>query len=105
MKISFPFESVATIRGNLSNSSFKDVKIENTNLQSSGICEVKFKNIEFEECNLNKCQLFRTKLKNIDFSTCDINGIIVDASDLKGVIVNEFQALELSKLLGLKIKY
>ena len=66
--------------------------------------EVKWKNITFLECNLNKIELVKTKLKDIDFSTCEFNGVTVDIPDLKGIIVNEFQALELSKLMGLKIK-
>lgn len=48
--------------------------------------------------------MFRTNLKGIDFSTCNIDGIVVDREDLKGVIVNQFQAVELSKLLGIIIK-
>ena len=51
-----------------------------------------------------KQELVKTKLKDIDFSTCEFNGVTVDIPDLKGIIVNEFQALELSKLMGLKIK-
>ena len=78
--------------------------MENTNLQSSSMNEVTWKNIAFLECDLNKAELVRTKLKGIDFSTCEMNGITVNISDLNGAIVNEFQALELSKLLGLKIK-
>ena len=78
--------------------------MENTNLQSSSMNEVTWKNIAFLECDLNKSELVRTKLKGIDFSTCEFNGITVNISDLNGAIVNEFQALELSKLLGLKIK-
>ena len=78
--------------------------MESTNLQSTSMNEVTWKNIAFSECNLNKSELVRTKLKGIDFSTCELNGITVNISDLNGAIVNEFQALELSKLLGLKIK-
>ena len=78
--------------------------MENTNLQSSSMNEVTWKNISFSECDFNKSELVRTKLKGIDFSTCEFNGITVNISDLNGAIVNEFQALELSKLLGLKIK-
>lgn len=89
---------------NFSEANFKDVKMENSNLQNSSINEVTWKNIIFLECDLNRAELVRTKLQGIDFSTCEFNGITVNIPDLKGIIVNEFQALELSKLLGLKIK-
>ena len=48
--------------------------------------------------------MFRTNLKGIDFSTSNIDGIIIDKEDLKGLIVNQFQAVELSKLLGIVVK-
>ena len=46
----------------------------------------------------------RTNLKNIDFRTCNIEGITVNKDDLNGLIVNDFQAIELSKLLGIIVK-
>ena len=78
--------------------------MENTNLQNASMNEVTWKDIAFLECNFNKAELVRTKLKGIDFSTCEFSGVTVNIPDLKGVIVNEFQALELSKLLGIIIK-
>ena len=60
--------------------------------------------VKFIDTNLYKAQLFRTNLKDIDFRTCNIEGIIVGQEDLKGMIVNDFQAVELSKLLGIIIK-
>ena len=54
--------------------------------------------------NFQKSQFFKTKLNKIDFTTCNISGITVDINDLKGMIVNEYQALELSNLLGIIIR-
>ena len=51
------------------------------------------KNTKFNECDLYKAQMFRTNLKDIDFSTCNIDGIVVEREDLKGIIVNQFQAV------------
>jgi len=48
--------------------------------------------------------LFNTSLNNIDFSSCEIQGIGVNIKDLKGLKVNDIQALELSKILGIIIK-
>ena len=89
---------------NFSEANFRDVKIEKTNLQSSSMNEITWKNVIFSECDLNQSEFVRTQLKGIDFSTCEFYGITVNIGDLNGAIVNEFQALELSKLLGLKIK-
>ena len=38
------------------------------------------------------------------FSSCEIQGIGVNIKDLKGLKVNDIQALELSKILGIIIK-
>ena len=51
-----------------------------------------------------QAQLFRTSLKNVDFRTCNIEGITVEKEDLQGMIVNEFQAIDLSKILGIIVK-
>ena len=58
----------------------------------------------FQYSNLIGIQLFKTSLSGIDFSTCDITGIVVLPQDLRGVIVDEYQAMELSKLLGIVVK-
>ena len=43
-------------------------------------------------------------LKGIDFSDSEIDGIGVLAQDIKGMTVNEYQAMGLAKLLGIIIK-
>ena len=44
-----------------------------------------------------------TKLSGIDFSTCDIEGIKLDNKGIKGIMVNQFQAIDLARLLGIVI--
>ena len=73
-------------------------------MQNSSISEVKLKNVNFKENDFENSQLFRTNLKSIDFRTCNIGGIIVGLEDIKGMIVNNMQAIQLSKLLGIVIK-
>ena len=40
----------------------------------------------------------------MDFSTCFISGIVLSLDSMKEMIVSSYQALELSRLLGIKIK-
>ena len=89
---------------NFSNSSLKETKFEETNLVNTCLGECKLKSVTFNDCDLFKAQMFKTKLKDIDFRTCNIEGIVVEKEDLNGMIVNEFQAIELSKLLGIIVK-
>lgn len=73
-------------------------------MQNSSISEAKLKNIKLEDNDFLNSQFFKTNLSNIDFTTCNIEGIIVDIKDVKGMIVNEIQAISLAKLLGIIIK-
>ena len=67
--------------------------------------ESNFDDVRFEYSNLIGSQLFKTNLGGIDFTTCDITGIGVGSQDLNGIIVDEYQAIELSRLLGIIIKW
>jgi len=49
-------------------------------------------------------QFFKTSLKGIDLSTCKIERVAVSIEDIKGAIIDQFQAIDLLYLLGVKIK-
>ena len=66
--------------------------------------ECNLKETAFENCKLVLSNLFKTNLNKIDFRDNNINGITVRIEDLKGAIVSEYQALELSRLIGIIIK-
>lgn len=89
---------------NFSSASLEEVLFEKCDLSNSSCTECKLKNTYFELSKLIQTQFFKTKLKGIDISTCEISGIITTFEDIKGLTVNNFQAIELSKLLGIIIK-
>ena len=89
---------------NFSSASLEEVLFEKCDLSNSSFTECKLKNTYFELSKLIQTQFFKTKLKGIDISTCEISGIITTFEDIKGLTVNNFQAIELSKLLGIIIK-
>ena len=62
------------------------------------------KNINISNCDFSYCNLSYTSLNGIDFSTCNITGITLFPNDIKGAILNDIQALEFIKLLGIVIK-
>ena len=90
--------------GNFSLASFENVFYEKSSLSSSNFQENRLKNILFEDCNLSQTTFFKTKLKDIDFSTCNIEGISATITDISGIIINQFQAVDLLHLFGIKIK-
>ena len=72
------------------------------------ICQIyeiqNLKVVTYKETSLIRAQFVKTPLKNIDLSTSNIEGILIKIQDLKGLIVNDIQAIQLSKLLGIIIK-
>ena len=69
-----------------------------------GFNETVFSKTTFGNCNLDGAEIFRTSLELVDFSSSSIDNILIDEYSLKGLTVNETQALSLSKLLGIIIK-
>ena len=62
------------------------------------------KNIIYNKADLAQAQIFKTSLKDIDLSNSNIEGIAVSIEDIKGAIINQFQAIDIMYLLGVKIK-
>lgn len=50
------------------------------------------------------CLQRHRKLKNLNLSDSIIEGIIVSIEDIRGAIINEFQAIDLIGIIGVKIK-
>ena len=90
---------------NMSIASIENVVFEKTGLRSSNFQENRLKNIIFKEADLTRAQVFKTSLKSLDFSDCIIEGISVSIEDIKGAIINQFQALDLLYLIGVQLKY
>ena len=58
----------------------------------------------FENADLTRTQFFKTSLKGIDLSSSRIEQIAISIEDIKGAIIEQFQAIDLLYLLGVKIK-
>lgn len=89
---------------NLSMASIENVLFENIVLRNSYFQENKLKNIYLKKVDLTQTQFINTSLKNIDLSDCIIEGIAVSIQDIRGAIINEFQAIDLLYLIGVKLK-
>ena len=57
-----------------------------------------------KEVDLTQTQFFKTSLNGIDLSQSIIEGIAVSLEDIRGAIIDSFQAINLLYLLGVKIK-
>ena len=78
--------------------------MKDCNLKEASLYKIKQKNLILKNCDLEKVDVFETNLENLDIRTCNINQIKIDIKSMKGLIVNEEQALALAKFLQIIIK-
>ena len=98
------FENCFASYINLSSSKLKKVIIQECDFSNASLVETKIDNVEICETVLVLALIMHTNLEGLDLSTCDISGIKVNSESLKGVIVNENQAIALIRLLGVDVK-
>ena len=66
--------------------------------------EVTWKYLTFDRCTFSQTEFLHTSLKQLDFTSSDISGILLDPSSVRGMIVTSYQAITLSRLLGIVIQ-
>lgn len=91
---------------NLTGISMNAAELINSNFGSASITECKLKNITCDQAEFINTNFFKTPLKGIDFTKSTLIGIIVsnEGTELKGAIVDLYQAAEIAKLLGIVIR-
>lgn len=88
----------------LSMASIENILFKNMCLKNSYFQETKIKNIYFDNADLTQSKFFKTSLKGIDLSSSKIEGIAISIEDIKGAIIDQFQAVDLLYLIGVKLK-
>ena len=90
----------------LEQSQLESIQFAHCELTEASFAAVMFKNAEMIESQFIRNNFFKTSLKQIDFSNCDFIAPLVSdhQSELKGIIVNPMQALDLVSLWGITIK-
>ncbi len=83
----------------LKNCFFKETSFDEGNFQNAV-----FKRVGFEKCTMCGAQLSGAKLSGLDMREVDLRGAGVRIEDLKNVKVTSFQAVELSRLLGVIVE-
>lgn len=78
---------------------FKDI-----NMSSSSFDGVYFDENTFEEVDMREAEIYNTDMAGVDITGCNIDGIKIQPDNVRGMIVNEVQAIELINILGVVIK-
>lgn len=89
---------------NFSCSKFKVCRFSEVRCNESSFLSCTFDNMQIEQCGFVSAEFNDTKLKGLDFSDSDISDITVGLNELKGVTLNEEQALACARLLGIIVK-
>lgn len=85
-------------------SHFKDCVLDTCDFSESGFIQCEMKKTTLKKCVFTNSEWYNTSLKGLDFTSCDVYHIGVSSHLIGGVIVNERQALEFVKLLGIVIQ-
>lgn len=105
------FKNLSVKESNLSYASFAKSKFERAyvsgELHDASFSECVLKSFMFENADLTRADFFKTPLKGQDLRSCRIDGIVVSdgLSELRGAVVDMYQAAALAMRLGLEVKY
>ena len=86
-------------------SKFTRVRFENCELSGADFQNSDLRGAVFRDCNLTEAQFSFCQLAGADWRGSEIQDLRVDGPSLAGLIVNPFQAANLSALLGLKVMW
>ncbi|MBQ1531981.1 MAG: pentapeptide repeat-containing protein [Solobacterium sp.] len=89
---------------NLNGSKLKRVTLKDMILEQAGMSMVEHSDISIENCNFTKSEWIDTKMNGLDLSDSQVDGIMVDPENLRGLTVNEEQAVAFAELLGLNVR-
>lgn len=92
---------------NFSQGRFRNVLFAGSTLRSGVLTACRLERTEIDRCDLSQAEFFRTSLKDISLVGSEITGIRVTAAEskeLQGAVVSTIQALELARMLGIRIE-
>lgn len=96
---------------NLSYANFDCSKLEHirfwdSQLRGGFMTQCRCKAVEWNRVCLEQASFFKTGMKGMDFTNSDIKGLMLsdDCREVKGAVVDLYQAAELAKYLGVVIK-
>lgn len=87
-----------------SSTNLKVVFFEHCRLSQSEFFEVNWQHLQLDHCDLNDANWFRTKLKDLDLRSCTFDKIAFSEELLRGLKVNQEQAITIAAALGLIIE-
>lgn len=97
------FDSCEVSFGDFRSSVFRKCRFMNCNLRGADFQGADLRETLFENCNLCEAQFSFTRLEGTDLRGSRIDGLRVGMDNLRGAIVDPFQAARLAGLMGLRV--
>lgn len=88
----------------MSSTSLDKTKMNDNNIVDGRLDQVSFGEMVLEKNDFSRMEIIGTLMKDVDISSCKIEEISVSPEMVRGMIVNEVQAIELVSILGIIIK-
>ena len=91
---------------NFGGTKWDHVAVRESSFAEASLTAVTPRHVTFTDCDLTRAELFRTPLRGIDLRTDILRGITVSDFfwELRGAIVDEMQAVDLARFLGVEIQ-
>lgn len=91
---------------NFDGSKMEHIHFSTSELEGSFLTQCRMKDIVWDQVNLNNASFFKTMLKGMDFTSSTIHSLVLsdECRELKGAVVDLYQAAELAKFLGIVVK-
>lgn len=89
---------------NITHTKLKNIEFINSNFKDSAIVECNLKNILLNNIDFTNSEILNTPLKDIDLSNTNLFNLNTDLYSIKGMFINQYQAMDLIQILGVKIK-
>lgn len=104
--IDFTIKNSSFRYANFTSSRFERACIKDCDMRGTFLARCSLKSTVFSETDFTEGEFYYTSLSGMDLTSCKIFGVRFSdgASELKGVTVDIYQAAELARLLGVKIK-
>lgn len=82
---------------------FFNTEFDQCNLEEADLLGSDLSGTIFRKCNLRNAEFNKVKLVNADLRGSEIEGLRLAAPDVKGATVDLSQAMQLARLLGIRI--
>ena len=91
---------------NFDSSRLEHIRFSDCRIQGGSLTQCRCKAVEWNRVNLENASFFKTMMKGMDFTSSTIQGLTISdgCGEVRGAVVDLYQAAELAKYLGIVIK-